>query len=130
MVVTEKSVRFFLPEGFAKDATHTLTVGGVDNPRSFKPTDEFTITTYDIDGIHKIDEGYNQKLVMTIPALIVGLTNFSRGQDALSFNVSGIKNAVSTKPSSPFPTTNIVDNDGFVVSSVQGEPVIVTNRFP
>lgn len=70
MVVTEKSVRFFLPEGFAKDATHTLTVGGVDNPRSFKPTDEFTITTYDIDGIHKIDEGYNQKLEMTIPALI------------------------------------------------------------
>jgi hypothetical protein len=47
-----------------------LTVSGVLNPRSFKPTDEFTITTYDIDGIHKIDEGYNQKLVMTIPALI------------------------------------------------------------
>lgn len=68
--VDDKSVKLFFPDGLPKDTVHTLTVGGALNPRSYRPTGEFKITTYDIDGIHIIDEGYKIKIAMTIPALI------------------------------------------------------------
>lgn len=83
MSVTEKSLRFFFPEGLAKDTEHTLVVGGVNNPRSFKPTGIFSITTIDMDGIHVIDEGYEKTTTMSIPAVVetfaVEQTDFTNG---------------------------------------------------
>lgn len=49
-------------------------IGGVQNPRSFKPTANITLTTIDVDGVTLIDSGFNKSAVMTIPGLINGFT--------------------------------------------------------
>jgi hypothetical protein len=83
MSVTEKSLRFFFPDGLAKDTEQTLVVGGVNNPRSFKPTGIFSITTIDMDGIHLIDEGYEKTTTMSIAAVVetfaIEQTDFTNG---------------------------------------------------
>jgi hypothetical protein len=48
----------------------------------------------------------------------------------LSWTVSGIKNAASTKPTSDFSKTNILDKDGYIVSAVSGAAPTLTNKFP
>lgn len=48
----------------------------------------------------------------------------------LSWTVSGIRNSGSTRPTSDFSPSNIIDKDGFIVASVSGDPTTVTNRSP
>ena len=55
---TPQSIRFLIAGGFSKGEKIKLEVGGVHNPRSFKPTGEFIITSYDTDGASLIDTGY------------------------------------------------------------------------
>ena len=67
------------------------------NPRSFKPTDLFVITTLDTDGKSKIDEGFNKQATMTIigeiPTVDVVPSNF----------VNGFVNTYTMTISSPIP---------------------------
>ena len=72
--VTESSLRFLIPERINKGDVHTLSVGGIRNPRSFAPTSDFTMRTFDIDGVHLIDVGYSSAVEMTVAGPI---TSFS-----------------------------------------------------
>ena len=61
-------------EDFDKGKTITLIIGGITNPRSFKPTDPIIVTTLDTDRVSVIDSGYEFPVVNTIPGPI---TSFS-----------------------------------------------------
>jgi len=51
-----------------------IEIMGVQNPRTFKPTGVFTITTY-ADKISVIDEGFNVGTKMTIPGQLVSFSS-------------------------------------------------------
>jgi hypothetical protein len=72
--VTDHDVRFLIPKHkageFSAGQTVTLSVSGVYNMRSFKPSSEFKITTFDVDGRSKIDIGYNLKSELSISGSI------------------------------------------------------------
>lgn len=46
---TKSSIRFLISNGTKQGEILTLEVGGVTNPRSFRPSDDFIITSYDTD---------------------------------------------------------------------------------
>lgn len=51
-----------------------MRLGGIKNARSFKPSGSFGITTYDMDGVSKIDIGYNQNVATSIASDITKFT--------------------------------------------------------
>lgn len=57
-----------------KKSTIIMSFEGIKNPRTFEPTDSFTITSYDTDGVSVIDQGFNKNVIMTQPGKI---TEFS-----------------------------------------------------
>jgi hypothetical protein len=57
-------------DDFEKGKTITLKIGGITNPRSFKPSDPIIVTTLDTDTVSVIDTGYNIPVVNTIPGQI------------------------------------------------------------
>ena len=61
---TESTVIFLMQEGWKANTRLTLRVGGITNPRSFKPTDKFTMTTLDTDQESQIDSGYDLTATM------------------------------------------------------------------
>lgn len=57
-------------DDFEKGKTITLKIGGITNPRSFKPSDPIIVTTLDTDTVSVIDTGYSIPVVNTIPGPI------------------------------------------------------------
>jgi hypothetical protein len=80
---TESGVRFLIADGQAKGSEVNLEIGGVTNPRSFKPSGDIVVTSFDTDGESKIDVGYKNKAEMTIAGPVtsfsVSQTNFTNG---------------------------------------------------
>lgn len=60
----EKQIVILQQNGLAKDTAKQIRVGGLQNPRSFQPTDDFIITTLDTDGESIIDTGFNKQAAM------------------------------------------------------------------
>jgi hypothetical protein len=58
-----------LTEDLERNVGKDITLGGVKNARSFKPTGTFAIATYDTTGAY-IDEGYNRNVATTIAGTI------------------------------------------------------------
>lgn len=56
--VPQKIVEILFPEGLAAETTHEVEIGGITNPRSFKPTGNFFFETLDIDKKSQIDIGF------------------------------------------------------------------------
>jgi hypothetical protein len=81
--VPQRIVEILYPEGLAADDIHEVTIGGISNPRSFKPTGKFFFETLDIDKTSPIDIGFNAETAMTIPDPITGAslvkTNYTNG---------------------------------------------------
>ena len=77
--VTENSVKFLILEGLKPLTEYTLEIGGATNPRTFKPTGKFKITTLDIHGVTPIDIGFEISTAMTIPG---DMPNFSIRQSS------------------------------------------------
>jgi hypothetical protein len=48
-----------------KDTRVEFAIQGIQNPRTFQPTDSIYITSYDTDGVAKIDEGFKKNVQMT-----------------------------------------------------------------
>lgn len=63
--VTGSSIKFLIQNGLPASQENVLKIGGVTNPRSFKPSGEFLMTTLDIDGVAKIDDGFRISVTMT-----------------------------------------------------------------
>jgi hypothetical protein len=76
-------VEILYPEGLSAFDTHTVIIGGVTNPRSFKPTGNFFMQTLDIDKVSPIDIGFNAETAMTQPGPITGASlvksNYTNG---------------------------------------------------
>jgi hypothetical protein len=60
---TSTSVTFVLPAGNSKDNKITFNLSGIRNPRSFRPSDNFIISTLDAEGF-TIDQGQDTYVVM------------------------------------------------------------------
>jgi hypothetical protein len=60
---TSSTVTFILPTGNSKGTKIIFALNGIRNPRSFKPSDNFIISTLDQDGF-TIDEGLDTFAVM------------------------------------------------------------------
>lgn len=65
----DRTLRITLTEELSRNVGKDITLGGVKNARSFKPTGTFEIATYDSDGFY-IDEGYNRNVANTIAGVI------------------------------------------------------------
>lgn len=63
--VTQNSIKFLITDGLPAGTQNVIKIGGVTNPRSFKPTAEFFMQTLDIDGVAPIDDGYKIGVTMT-----------------------------------------------------------------
>ena len=61
-IVEEGMIQFLLQDGLAANTPQKLVIGGVINPRSFKPTGEFIMETLDTDAVSLIDEGFKVKV--------------------------------------------------------------------
>lgn len=64
--VTNNKIKFLVQAGLDAQKTYTLKIGGITNPRSFKETGKFMMTTMDIDGISHINEGYEKTIRMSV----------------------------------------------------------------
>jgi len=60
---TPTSVTFVLPAGNSKDNKISFNLSGIRNPRSFRPSDNFIISTLDAEGF-TIDQGQDTYVVM------------------------------------------------------------------
>lgn len=65
----DRTIRIRLTEDLNKNVGKDITLGGVKNARSFKPTGTFSIATYDSEGNY-IDEGYNRNVATTEAGVI------------------------------------------------------------
>jgi hypothetical protein len=72
--VDNSTVTFLIQNGLPANQTLSIVIAGVKNPRSFKPTGNITLRTFDVDGVTTIDIGYNKSAQMTIPGLINGFS--------------------------------------------------------
>lgn len=72
ITVEENKIYFLVHDGLEKLVEHKFEVGGVINPRSFKETAQFEMSSLDIDAISHIDDGYKIGVAMTIPGEMTG----------------------------------------------------------
>lgn len=62
---SERDVIFLMQTGWNAREKLILEVGGITNPRSFKETEVFKMTTLDTDAESQIDSGYDLTATMT-----------------------------------------------------------------
>lgn len=84
---------YLIPEKSASGTLITVQMGGLTNPRSFKPTDLFVVTTLDTDGVSEIDDGFNKPATMSIIGEITTVditpSNFINGEiNTYTFTIS------------------------------------------
>ena len=61
----ETQIVILQQKGLPRNTLKTIVIGGMQNPRSFQPTDDFIIYTLDTDRKSIIDVGYNKQAAMT-----------------------------------------------------------------
>lgn len=76
-------------DGLEANKDHDIVIEGVVNPRSFKETEKWLMSSMDTDGVSAIDVGYKIGVTMTIPGDMNGF--FAQTEQTMNGEIADYK---------------------------------------